>query len=981
MNLTGDNWRKDFWQLRRYDCAAILVITLFFLLFFWPLFRGDKFFVMSDAFVYSYPLRTVVWNSIRHGHLPLWTPLIMSGYPLLSMAQIGIGYPLTWSYLFLPGRWAEELYVLAPFLLFPCFIYAYCREIHRSRMASVLAALTFGYSGAMVSSLANVGMHTNALMWLPLVLIAIERARRGRTITSLIGATAGYVMTVLTGYGQGIAIVGGVALVYGLFVSIAGERLRTAGKDDTPDLLSWKRWRPFAVSLGAVALSSGVSAFQIMETLRAQRHSIRSTLTYDIFTSMSFAPGEAVASFVTPLHHIVDTTAYVAPLSCAIAAVGLWFAIRKRTRDLRLMFWLVFAVAAFVLMFGSYIPLYRLLYHVPVINLFRAPARHAFEFAFALSILSAYGWDAAREFLPPVANRIDRWLMPKLAIGIAVWVGLAVLWYLDLAKVPLAVPEWYYRPPLFSELRYVFWKLPFAGLAVYLLWQSWRISKSSHRNPLQLCIIGIACFVEPSLFASRYWWPKLKSARQFTDVSAPTRFLQRFPPAQNRVYTRTSLWWEEMAAQRRLEPTNLSMLHGLHNVAGYEPLILERYSRALGNVFLDAVYPRPGYQPDNSILESRSHVLDLLNTELMVSYFDSATEPYTPVEKEGIRFGDKELIINLRPGETASLPGVAAESDTLAIASTLSFSKDVGDGELVAKVRLIDSHGRVVEREILAGRDTAEWAHERPDLRSVIRHRLAQVFDVHPSGDAENSFSAYRYWTKVSFGEPLRIARVEFVNVAREAGFHVIKATLFDSRTQFSMPLPHYDLNKWQPVYDQNNVVILRNRSALPRLWLVAEAEAVDGEEALSRIRGESDRSFDPRRTALLEIRPENLPQLPGGTVSPQATANLISYTDNQIEVATSAQTPTILVLSEINYPGWVATVDGVKTPIHTADFLLRGMILPVGSHRVEMHYTAPGARYGAMISLFSLLLVAGLGVYAHRARRKAGPFRAASDS
>ena len=165
------------------------------------------------------------------------------------------------------------------------------------------------------------------------------------------------------------------------------------------------------------------------------------------------------------------------------------------------------------------------------------------------------------------------------------------------------------------------------------------------------------------------------------------------------------------------------------------------------------------------------------------------------------------------------------------------------------------------------------------------------------------------------------------------------------------------------PVYDEGGAQILRNERAL-RVWLVAEAEAVDG-EALRRIRGERD-IIRPHRTALLKMRPENLPQFLAAALS-SATANLISYTDNQIEIATRAQTQTVLVLSEINYPGWIATVDGVKAPIHTADFLLRGMILPAGAHHIEMHYAAPGARYGAMITLFTLLLAAGLGVYAYR--------------
>ena len=53
----------------------------------------------------------------------------MSGYPLLSMAQIGIGYPLTWGYLFLPGPLAEQIYNLAPYILFPVFTYAYAESL------------------------------------------------------------------------------------------------------------------------------------------------------------------------------------------------------------------------------------------------------------------------------------------------------------------------------------------------------------------------------------------------------------------------------------------------------------------------------------------------------------------------------------------------------------------------------------------------------------------------------------------------------------------------------------------------------------------------------------------------------------------------------------------------------------------------------------------------------------------------------------
>src|SRR6266508_5479245 len=126
------------------DIAAISILAAIFMILFRRAIFGGDFILNGDAAVESYPLRMVAWEMIRSGSPPLWTPLLFSGYPLLSMAQVAVGYPLTWGYLFLPGHWAEQVYVLAPYLLSPIFTYAYARELGRSRIASMLAGLSFG---------------------------------------------------------------------------------------------------------------------------------------------------------------------------------------------------------------------------------------------------------------------------------------------------------------------------------------------------------------------------------------------------------------------------------------------------------------------------------------------------------------------------------------------------------------------------------------------------------------------------------------------------------------------------------------------------------------------------------------------------------------------------------------------------------------------------------------------------------------------
>jgi membrane protein YfhO len=281
----------------------------------------------------------------------------------------------------------------------------------------------------------------------------------------------------------------------------------------------------------------------------------------------------------------------------------------------------------------------------------------------------------------------------------------------------------------------------------------------------------------------------------------------------------------------------------------------------------------------------------------------------------------------------------------------------------------------MIERELQAGRDTAEWSHERPEVRPYVKHKLATPFDTERVGGV-NGYTAYRYKTLVKLDAIARVIRVEISNVSQLARLGIYSGVLLDSRTQHIVPLSASYSEKWQPVYEQHEILILRNQRVLPRAWLVTEAEAVDGEEALRRIRGESTQPFDPRRTALLEVNVNELPALPGGVVRPGSTARISSYEPNRLVIETNAPTPTVLVVSEMFYPGWVAIVDGLPVDIKLADYLLRGVALQSGQHRVEMRYTAPAARIGAIISGITLLLLGALFIYwryTTRARRNVG--------
>ncbi|MDQ3012332.1 MAG: hypothetical protein M3X11_16680, partial [Acidobacteriota bacterium] len=297
-----------------------------------------------------------MWQIIRQGQWPLWTEVLLSGYPLLSMAQLGLGYPLTWFYLILPGYAAEQIYVLAPFLLAPIFTYLYARQIGRSRAASLLAGLSFGFGGMMASFIGTFGFLTNAVMWLPLALVAIERARSRPFLRCLLLMTFSYAMAVLTGVGQGFLYVGIIAIGYACVLSLVVPPSGGFGGKRFHPKVIFQTFAPLMVCGIGMLLAAGLSAFQILETIKAQRLSIRGKLSYEVFSAGGFGLHEAWKSFVAPLHNYQEVTSFIAPLAALLAAVAVaaWF----KDRDWRVMFWLAVAAVGLMLMLGDHTPLY-----------------------------------------------------------------------------------------------------------------------------------------------------------------------------------------------------------------------------------------------------------------------------------------------------------------------------------------------------------------------------------------------------------------------------------------------------------------------------------------------------------------------------------------------------------------------------------------------------------------------------------------------
>ncbi|HEY6943233.1 YfhO family protein [Dokdonella sp.] len=166
------------------------------------------------------------------------------------------------------------------------------------------------------------------------------------------------------------------------------------------------------------------------------------------------------------------------------------------------------------------------------------------------------------------------------------------------------------------------------------------------------------------------------------------------------------------------------------------------------------------------------------------------------------------------------------------------------------------------------------------------------------------------------------------------------------------------------------------------RAWLVGGIEPADDAAILDAIRSgvmSFGRPFDPRAVALVETgAASNLPlDRPWGRAGTVQSQRLSA---GHWRFVASADRAAVLVVSQMDYPGWQATVNGRPVPLLRVDYALQGVVVSPGESVVELAFRPRSLRLGSAASLFGLLVVTICGVSPWLGRRRRrGPSVSAS--
>ncbi len=156
------------------------------------------------------------------------------------------------------------------------------------------------------------------------------------------------------------------------------------------------------------------------------------------------------------------------------------------------------------------------------------------------------------------------------------------------------------------------------------------------------------------------------------------------------------------------------------------------------------------------------------------------------------------------------------------------------------------------------------------------------------------------------------------------------------------------------PQYAEGDITVYQMADPFERAWLVGSVEVIgDDAQAIARL---ADDGFDLRGQAVV-------PQPMAATLAPagQGSVQVQKISPTRLELAVSASGEQLLVVSQVFYPGWHATVDDVAAELVRVNVVQQGVVVPPGDHTVQLYFWPRSFQAGLLVSLLAALVWGGL--------------------
>ena len=954
--------------------------------YLWEVAGPDRLPQNLDLMLQYVPNAAHIARGLSQWHIPLWNPWQGGGMPFAADPGTGAWYVPNWPLLAGLDLWSAVRISIWSHLAIAIAGTWFCLRhgVRVGPVAAMAGTATFTLT-PWLPGLAGMPVVLTSLAWMPWVVFAgLQLATLSRPSARLIGLLAtSTALQLASGWPAGaylswLTIGSAVLLGHGR----ANDRLTHRLRRIVPGFAATGL---LATAMSAVVLVPGAEF--VAETTYVSTRPLERLATDGYLTLLSWL---RPSSGVGAVEGGQVSVGIVALCLAMIAPAILW---RTSHRD-RLIIWGGLAVVSILLSWGTRTPLFGLLYTwLPGFRILYLPARLGIIGAFALSVLAASVVDALDQ--PPSAGRDQPSLPPLIYTRFAITCGL-----LAILPVMMILQFWHSEGyDNFRRLLTNLWRItgtPFLSVGqevhafgfglVVLAILTWNQRRHLPQAGVLLAIAVIAdlgslrlmthtesfnpdAWYAPAYATARTLSPRIGHDRYlglvWHDDDLPRHFLGDFPDS----------------ARTGQLPPNLGLLTATRDAQGYNPLILRTAATAFAKV---------GNDDDHWLWANRfdpAGLIPLAVRTIVMSGTQSASGPRASLPAStsgGVGVGYQENAPASNPPEatrdwrvtTVDLGQATADccsevpiwtatgnpvfTGHLEAITFLGEGTGVAQGQTAAEIRLTGPDGTTATYPLRAGIETAEWAWDRPDVRSVVKHGQAPVALVTRMVSAVGGrFDTFEYRATIPVSLPGGIASATLRSTIPGVRVHL---------THLAMH-PPADREMWvrEGWASEGSV----NQAGLGSAAWASEASINQaglgstawGMIAISPARPPATGDDSPWPASRLRVVPPDA-----------GTANWVTDDPERLVISATLAANATIVVADSAYPGWRVSIDGTpgarlgseawgKGQGNRSPDVPFGRLVPVpaGDHLIEMTFNPPSTRLGLTVSGVGVMVAAFL--------------------
>lgn len=916
----------NYLKKNKFDIIITFALLIIPFIFFQDTFRLDKIILGSgDPTAYNLPLQYLNLDIIRSGEFPFWNRYIFSGYPMLANPQSNIFYPITLIFgMIFSTAVAFNLSLLFHYSLAGIFMYFFLGEYDLSRISRFAASLVFMFSGPLIS-LRSHPFQIYTMVWLPLILLLLEKYRKNKDFRFVMAASLFYAISFFCSHQQIFLYSSMVISLYIIYYTFIYKNIK-----NYKFLFSF-----FIFIFGFIVIS-----IQLIPNYQLLAISGRSIIDYNYFSSFSYSPKLFPAllfPFVygNPFYQLGNVTTYYGPWNYTemIIYFGIFslpvFIFGFFIKNYHKYFWFFIIVFSFFLLLGNSTPIFKIMYYVPLFNEFRVPARNWFEFGFAFSVLVGFGFEYFKDADKEKIKKILIWVVTGLIVILS---GFLVFYY-------------FFKISVNKQL------IGFLGISsedLKLFLKNIDINNYSIFIPL-IIMVCLIIFLSISIIKRKKYFNILFIILIFLDLFQYNFFHEKNSDTKYLVNKKENLIESRFLSNDKdpfrffpvasnlngiLLNNNKNIHNKIETITGYEPFILKDYAS------LTKISESTDSNNNWRALLLNNNILSILNVKyIVVPKLEDSSDFMKGIEKVYAREGTSIL-------DWSKKQDIEYKNLDIIQNDNLFFEKGEGSNKYIKIPVNIHNNS-----EYLA----AFYIRKRSEMDNLI------FFDFYGNGydDPKQEFLLRPNDVQKEFILVKKIINTSDIPKDTQVYFRIFTNSKSEIEIKDLQIFEITKQNNYRIVYSNDSIMVIENKNFIPRFSF---AEKIIEAEDLKIIKEklwekniilESD-AFDVKKNTFVEGVDFEKTIFDNKNID----FEIIDYHNNSVILTIKNYSDCFLIFSDIYFPGWKASIDGAETKIYRTNGILKGIYIPQGEHRIIFKYIPNNFILLLVVSITSTIFI-----------------------